>query len=246
VSVPRNLAGRVERWASGLGIDPSRLPDPFQLDATFDRPAGPCRPGVESPRLDDWERRHGYRLPVGLRAWLMLSDGLRLDGPLVHPLSAIGPMVPFATIPELVVQPESWFELGNPGEETVCIDLAYRWPGGGCPIFSSGDDERGTRPRLVAPSFESWFLRLIAEGGREFWHDEGHPSLGDPWEEHRRRAPTPALPDRLARFATLVQPLMCPGADDRSIADRFGISPGEVEAIFRHLQHAPAMAIGGR
>ena len=43
-------------------------------------------------------------------------------------------------MPDLVVQPESWFELGNPNVETICIDLAYRWPGGGYPIFTSGDD----------------------------------------------------------------------------------------------------------
>ena len=246
MNVPRNLAWRVDRWAETLGIDPSRLPDPFLLDASFDGPGGPCRPGVEALRVDDWERRHGYRLPEGLRVWLGLSDGLWLGGPLVHPLSAIGPMVPFATIPELVVQPESWFELGNPGEETVCIDLAYRWPGGGCPIFTSGDDERGTRPRVVGPSFESWFLRLLNEGGRQFWHDEDHPSLGDPWEQHRRRTPMPTLPDRLARLAPLVLPLMRPGADDRQIADRFGVSRNDVEMIFRHLQHAPAMVLGAR
>ena len=52
---------------------------------------------------------------------------------MIHPLSAIGPMVPFARMPGLVIQPESWFELGNPNVETVCIDLGYRWPGGGHP-----------------------------------------------------------------------------------------------------------------
>jgi hypothetical protein len=32
---------------------------------------------------------------------------------------------------------------------------------------------------------------------------------------------------------------MHPGADDRSIAQALGISRGDVEAIFRHLQHVP-------
>ena len=30
----------------------------------------------------------------------------------------------------------SWFELGNPNVETICIDLAYRWP-----------ERRGKTPR---------------------------------------------------------------------------------------------------
>ena len=38
-------------------------------------------------------------------------------------------------------------------------------------------------------------------------------------------------------FAPRVRPLMHPGADDRSIASSLGISRGDVEAIFRHLQH---------
>lgn len=174
-----------------------------------------------------------------MRAWLLLSDGFYKNGPLIHPLTAIGPMVPFARVPGLVVQPESWFELGNPGVETVCIDLGYRWPGGDCPIFTSGDDERLSPPRLIASSFLEWFLGLLREGGREFWHDPGFAALGDPWREHRRQTPVPPLPERLRAFASRLRPLMRPGADDRSIAKTLGISRSDVEAIFRHLQHVP-------
>ncbi len=160
------------------------------------------------------------------------------NGPLVHPLAAIGPMIPFARVPGLVVQPESWFELGNPGRETVCMDLAYRWPGGDCPVFASGDDERGTAPRLIADSFESWLLRVLAEGGREYWLDPDFSPLGNPWAEHLLRAPKPPLPERLRPLAPRVLPLMHPGADDRSIATMLGVTRGDVEALFRHLQHA--------
>jgi hypothetical protein len=234
----------VGRWVAKVGIDPTLAPTPAALEGVCDRAPDPCRPGADPRRIAAWERRHGFRLPAGLRAWLELSDGFySARGPLVHPLSAIGPMVPFARVPDLLVQPESWFELGNPNVETVCIDLAYRWPGGGCPIFTSGDDQSQSRPRVIAPSFEAWFLELLRQGGREYWFDPESITLGDPWAEHRRHTPAPPLPDRLRPLAPHVLPLIRPGADDRSIADTLGISRGDVEAIFRHLQHA---SVGSR
>jgi hypothetical protein len=165
---------------------------------------------------------------------------------LIHPLTAIGPMVPFARVPDLVVQPESWLELGNPEAETVCIDLAYQWPGGDCPIFTSGDDQRQSPPRVIAPSFEAWFVRLLHEGGRLYWFDPGFVPLGDPWGEHRRRAPVPPLPDRLRRLAARVLPLMRPGADDRTIAATLGIDRGDVEVLLRYLQHISEGGVGCR
>src|SRR5438132_10816976 len=149
------LNDRVGRWVASTGIDPSRAPTAADLEARFRDLPDPCRPGADPTELDAWERRHGFALPDGLRAWLLLSNGFYLRGPLVHPISAIGPMVPFARVPELVVQPESWFELGNPNVETVCIDLAYRWPGGSPPVFTSGDDQSRSRPRVIAPGFEA-------------------------------------------------------------------------------------------
>jgi hypothetical protein len=234
------LAHQVGRWAEAVGVDPEVLPPAGALAAAFPRRHGdsPCRPGAESARVDAWEASHGFALPRGLRAWLLISNGLYADGPLIHPLGAIGPMIPFARVPSLLVQPESWFELGNPGTESICIDLAYTWPDGDFPIFTSGDDLRASVPRLIAPSFEAWFVRLLWEGGREYWFDPLYTTLGDPWYEHRQRAPVPPLPARLEPLAPHVRPLMGPGADDRSIARHLGISRGDVEALFRHLQHA--------
>lgn len=234
------LSALVRRWAIDLGLDPTRLPGSARLEAAFLEisVAGPCRPPAQPRAIADWEARHGYRLPRGLRAWLALSDGLYREGPLVHPLTAIGPMIPFATMDGLVIQPESWFELGNPNAETVCIDLAYRWPGGDNPVFTSGDDATGSPPRIIAPSFESWLLRLLHEGGREYWFDPGFQPLGDPWVEHRRRVPPPPLPARLRAFASRLGPLLSRDADERAIASALGITRGDVEAIFRHLQHA--------
>jgi hypothetical protein len=232
----------VGRWVASIGLDPRLAPSPSLLAERFGDGPDPCRPGADPWAIDAWERRHGFSLPRGLRAWLILSEGFyyRGQGPFIHPLAAIGPMVPFAIVPDLVVQPESWFELGNPNVETVCIDLAYHWPGGDCPIFTSGDDQAHSLPRVIATSFEEWFLRLLHQGAREYWFDPGFTPLGDPWIAHRRYAPAPPLPDRLLPLAARVLPYMRPGADDRAIAGALGISRGDVETIFRHLQHAHA------
>jgi hypothetical protein len=208
-----------------------------------------CRAGARPEAIADWEERHGYRLAAGLRAWLLLSNGLFGSGPLIHPITAIGPMVPFARVPELIVQPESWFELGNPNVQTICIDLAYRYPGGGYPIFTSGDDAFGSSPRIIARSFEEWFLELLRQGGREYWFDPGFVDFGNPWESHRRHVVHPSLSRHLGSFADRVARLHDSGADERKIALALGLSAGDVESIFRHLQHkspvkSPSRAVG--
>lgn len=233
------LVETVGRWCDLVGVEASARPDPATLVDGLGSAEAACRPPQSRSALLSWERRHGYCLPEGLRAWLGLSNGLFRGGPLIHPLSAIGPMIPFATTPGLVVQPESWFEVGNPNVETICLDLAYRWPGGGHPVFTSGDDLRGTAPRLIAAGFEAWFLRLLRAGGREYWFGPDADDLGDPWVAHRAHVPPPRLPGRLRPFAAAVLPLMRSGAEDREIAGRLGLSRGDVEAVFRHLQHAP-------
>jgi hypothetical protein len=219
------------------GIDVREAPDLVAWEAEFLVGGASCRPGADPRAITAWEERHGYPLPAGLRAWLMLSNGLYRSAPLIHPISAIGPMIPFARVPGMIVQPESWFELGNPNLQTVCIDLAYQLPGGGHPIFTSGDDARGSPPRIIARSFEEWFLELVRQGGREYWFDPGFGDYGQPWQSHCRHAPGPPLCDRLRSFADRVLPLFHAGADERDIASRLGISPVDVELIFRYLQH---------
>jgi hypothetical protein len=157
------LGALVHCWTAWGGIDSSLAPDDAVLAKGF-AGADVCRPPAPPSAIAAWENRHGFRLPAGLRAWMLLSNGLYRGGPLIHPISAIGPMVLFARMNTLLIQPESWFELGNPNVETVCVDLAYRWPGGGHPIFVSGDDETGTAPRIIARSFEEWFLELLRQG----------------------------------------------------------------------------------
>lgn len=231
------LSSVLAQWADATGIPRQDLPAASVVDRAFSD-FSPLRPGASEVRIRAWEGAHGFTLPDSLRCWLLLSDGFYADAPIVHPLTAIGPMIPFARVPNLVVQPESWFELGNPGDETICMDLAYRWPGGDTPIFTSGDDRRGTVPRLIATSFESWFLRVLRAPGREYWLDSDFVSLGDPWREHRRRVPPPELPERLLGVASRARPFLYSDEDERSIASRLGISRNDLEVVFRHLQHA--------
>ena len=235
----QSLAERVESWAEAVGVAVADRPRAEDLERAFARAGETCRPGVDPARLRSWERRFGYRLPDALKAWLLLSDGFYAGGgPLIHPLSALGPMVPFAAIPGLAMQPESWFELGNPNRETVCIDLGYRWPGGDFPLFTSGDDERRTRPQLIATGFARWFLDLLRRGGTEFWLAPDHVRLGDPWAEHRRRVPSPPLLDRLQPFRARVRELLRQGVDDALIAHELRLTRTDVELIVRHVQHA--------
>ena len=232
------LAELVTNWMERTGIDPARAPCRYALESGFPESLEPSRPGASAAEIADWEARHGFRFPPGLRNWLMLSNGLYRSGPLIHPISAIGPMIPFARVPEMLVQPESWFELGNPNLQTVCIDLAYRLPGFGHPIFTSGDDALGSPPRIIARGFNEWFLELLRQGGREYWFDPDFEGFGDPWSSHRRHTPRPALPEALRRVADRVPPMIHAGFDEREIADRLGLGRHEVELILRHLQHA--------
>jgi hypothetical protein len=227
----------LDRWIESTGIDARLAPDPRVVAAGFRQEPSPCRPGANPGTITAWEHRHGFRLPAGLRSWLLLSNGLYRHGPLIHPISAIGPMIAFARVPEMIVQPESWFELGNPNQQTVCVDLAYRLPGGGCPIFTSGDDLAHSAPRIIARSFDEWFLELMRQGGREYWFDSRSADFGDPWQLHRRHVAHPALPARLCDLTDKVAALLLAGGDEFQIAAELGLSRGEVELIFRHLQH---------
>jgi hypothetical protein len=240
------LGELVSCWIDWGGIDVRLSPNPETLADGFQGGVECCREGADPRSIAAWEDRHGYRLPHGLRAWLRLSNGLFGTGPLIHPITAIGPMIPFARVPGMLIQPESWFELGNPDQQTVCIDLAYRLPGGGHPVFTSGDDASGSRPRIIAHSFEQWFLELLRQGGREFWFDCEFRDLGDPWQSHRRHVEDPRLSERLRTYAEPVAHLLHSGADERMIASGLGLSRCDVESIFRHLQHVNPVRVGSQ
>ena len=220
------LGELVKCWIAWGGIDP-RLAGDLAVAGHRGSRRDPesCRPGADPRAICDWEERHGYRLPAGLRAWLMLSNGLFGTGPLIHPISAIGPMIPFARVPDLIVQPESWFELGNPNLQTVCIDLAYRLPDGGCPIFTSGDDASHSPPRIIARSFEEWFLELLRQGGGNTGSTRISPISATRGSRTGCHVANPRLSGRLRPYAERVAQLLRSGADEREIAVSLGLDP---------------------
>jgi hypothetical protein len=239
------LGELVKCWMAWGGIA-LRSAGELALDTGFAAQPDACRPGADPQAISDWESRHGYRLPAGLRAWLMLSNGLFGTGPIIHPISAIGPMIPFARVPDLIVQPESWFELGNPNLQTVCIDLAYRLPEGGFPIFTSGDDAAHSPPRIIARGFEEWFLELLRQGGREYWFDPGFVDFGDPWQSHRLHVANPPLSRKLRSYRERVAKLLRSGTDELDIAIGLGLTRPDVELICRHLQHVSPERVQSR
>ena len=69
------LNDRVGRWVASIGIDPRLAPTPATLRENFGDGSRPCRPGADPDAIDDWERRHGFPLPKGLRNWLVSECG---------------------------------------------------------------------------------------------------------------------------------------------------------------------------
>ena len=230
-----------------LKIDPLRIPTSYALDRAFPNPG---RPGVSPHALDDWEDRFGLPLPTPLRVWLELCDGFPYHGSLIHPLRALGPMVPFARPPGVLLIPEGWIELGNPRSEseTLCMDLEDRrvWegPGHDCPVFASGDDLRELPARIIAPGFVPWFLQLLHEEGRESWSDPAFVDLGCPWRSHQERVAPPELPAPLRPWLEPVDDLLTEGRSLDRIADQLQLLSDEVETLIRHLQHRRATFSG--
>ena len=206
------------------------------------RPGFPERrvvpPGCRSPPIADWEDRHGYQLAARPAAWLRLSNGLFGGGPLIHPITAIGPMIPFARVPEMLVQPESWFELGNPDRRRS----ASTWPIAcrAAAIRSSrpATMSRAARPGSSRKASRSGFSSCCGKGGGNTGLTAGFADFGDPWQSHRRHVAHPRLSHRL-RLSPSRSPACCTqAADERMIASGLGLSRCDVESIFRHLQHA--------
>ena len=187
-----SLNDLVGRWVASVGIDPAARADAAELWSAASGQARSVPAGPIPREIDAWERRHGFRLPESApRLAPALERLLWPTGPLIHPLAAIGPMVPFARVPDLVVQPESWFELGNPNVETICIDLAYRLARAATARSSprattSAEPAAGDRHEL-----RDWFLGC-STGGPRVLVRPGFVDLGDPWAAHRRNTPGPA------------------------------------------------------
>jgi hypothetical protein len=184
----RLLFERVECWIAVGGLSGRQVPRLSVLKRGIHGIPAPCRPGADPREITAWEVSHGYRLPDSMRVWLMITDGVDAGKPLIHPIAAMRPMGPVVGASDSMGQPESWFEVSRPGQQTLGIDLAYQLPGGGCPIFTAGDHATKSPPRIIARNFEEWLLHLLRHGGREYWLDPEFEDFGDPWHAHRRYA----------------------------------------------------------
>ena len=219
------MAGSLEElvrcWIAGEGSIRAWRPTAAALEAGFPRAPESCRPGADPRAIDAWEERHGYRLA---RRAAGLADALERSVPLaarlIHPISAIGPMIPFARVPDLIVQPESWFELGNPNvADRLHRPGAIVCPGGGFPIFTSGDDAAASPPADHRAQLRGLVSRAAAAGGPRILV---RPRFRRPWRPlavapAARRRPR-RCPTGSARSPAVSCPLLARGADERVIA----------------------------
>ena len=218
----------VGRWVASVGIDPELAPTAGRAGDAGSA-AGRTLPARRPTRARSTPGSAGTasRSPRALRAWLLLSDGFYLRRPADPPALGDRPDGPVRA----GARPGGPArELVRAGQPRTSRPSASTWPtagpGGDCPIFTSGDDQSRSPPRMIATELRGWFLELLHQGGREYWFDPGFADLGDPWVEHRAPHPRPPLPDRLRPLAPQVLALMRPGADDRSIASTPGDQPG--------------------
>ena len=233
-----SLLDRVSCWIAWGGIDERFAPEPALLEQRVSRGTG-IRAGRVPIRARSPTGRSGtvISLPHGLQAWLRLSNGLFGGGPFIHPITAIGPMIPFARVPEMIVQPESWFELGNPNRADDLhrpglslagrrlSDLHFRRRRVGQPAADHRAELRGVVSRAVA-----------ARGAGNTGSIRGSGILATPGSRIAGTSRSRPCRPRLDSFADRVARLH--GSGRRRAQDRR--EPGarlaaDVESIFRHF-----------
>lgn len=195
----------------------------------LDRPATP-------EQVAAWEESHGFKLPEGLKRWLLFSNGLSVDGSQwIHPLRSIGPTVRFSPSSRLLMQPSTWYEFGNPNETPVNFDGVSN--DHEAVIFIVGDETHDNPPRIIARSFNQWFSQLISTNFAEFWHDRYRYHLGDPVQSHYERREPIRLAPRLCKLCKPVGEELLRGTSERSVMKNFEINRDEMEQIIDVFQY---------
>ena len=178
----RPPGSRPDRAGSGIPRRPERLPSRGAIrarsprgrsgTATASRPG--CGPGC------------------------MLSNGLYRSGPLIHPISAIGPMIPFARVPE---HDRPARELVRAGQSQP-PDRLHR-PGLSAARRRAPDLHLGRRLARAVPrgssrgASRSGSSSCCARAGASTGSTPISKTTGAPWPSHRRHAPGPHLSDSL-------------------------------------------------
>jgi hypothetical protein len=186
--------------------------------------------------LRSWETSHGHFLPDSLKAWLMLSNGLVIDGfQWIHPLRSIGPTVRFSPSSRLLLQPSSWYEFGNPHEMPVNLDILQHKHD--APVFIVGDESHNDPPRILAKNFKDWFQTAIESNFSRFWQDTETYNLGDPVQLHYLRRQPVKLSPRLCKLCTIVGDELHKGTNEHHLMKSHQINRDELEVIIDVYQY---------
>ena len=238
-TVSQSLVTALDRWRNAVAT----CDDPVQPLAGF-WPEQACRsvvlgPPVPEAALTNWETTHGFRLPFGLKQWLMIADGLMVDDVRwIHPLRCIGPTVRFSPGPVLLQQPASWYEFGNPFDSPVNMDLVVEQDGidRSTPIFTSVT-EADDSFRVIAGNFTQWFLRVIEAGFRPYWNFDNESESIDPIALHYASLQPPKLPPKLCLLCVSVGDQLRSGIDERELMKIHELNRSELEMIISAYQY---------
>lgn len=232
-----SLRAAIDRWREAIASIESPSTDTVvdQIDAL----PVELGPPLGDDHIERWEETHGFRLPVSLKHWLAISDGLVVDGVRwIHPIRCIGPTVRFRPGAVLLQQPASWYEFGNPHDSPVNMDLIASTHGDdeSTPIFvSTSESEEAFR--VVANRFAEWFERVIASGFRPFWTKEPAGTWIDPVALHYARMQPPKLPPKLCLICQDVGDRLSGGADERELMRQHDLNRDELESLISAYQY---------
>ncbi len=241
----------IERWLTDVGIKPENRPDLTRIAHKIE--SGSVRIEFSRPAsIDDisqWEERHRHHLPIALKAFLKLSNGLKINGTQwIHPLKSIGPAIRFHTSTRIFHQPVSWYEFGNPADIPANIDLLSTKidTDSPDPVFILGDGERELKPRVIASGFRAWFyLAMEAAFEIEFLNHESR-NLGDPIEAHYRLKKPPKLSPRHCKICSSVGEKLSSGLNERQIMREFQLNREDLEQILDAFQYRREKMAGSR
>ncbi|MFM7319183.1 MAG: SMI1/KNR4 family protein, partial [bacterium] len=188
----------IERWLTDVGISQDQRPNLKKIAAKIEN--GVISVEFYRPASDDelqsWEDRYRHHLPMALKSFLKISNGLKVDGTQwLHPLKSIGPAIRFYSSLRIFQQPASWFEFGNPSDIPANIDLLSTSAVTHSPdpvfILTEGDHE--FKPRVIAEGFKDWFHQALESAFEIHCMNHESKNLGDPIHAHYRLKKPPKL-----------------------------------------------------
>lgn len=232
----------IERWLNDVGISTEQRPGLEKIAAKIEN----CSITIEffRPATDDdlqsWEDRYRNRLPIALKAFLKISNGLKIDGTQwLHPLKSIGPAIRFYSSSRIFQQPASWYEFGNPADIPANIDLLststeIHSPD---PVFILSEYNQEFTPRVIAEGFKDWFYQALESAFEIDCMNHETKNLGDPIQAHYRLKKPPKLSPQHCLICTSVGEKLASGQNERQIMREFDINRDDLETIIDAFQY---------